>query len=262
MTALVDKFANQLDWNLLRTFMVIVQERSITLAAHRLSVTQPSVSAALRRLEERLDRRLIERGGAASFQPTAAGEVLYRHCADIYRLVTALPDALDAAHSAVQGHRHPAPERPCALARAAGADRRLPSGIPAGPFPHQARHLRRHQPAGAKNAALGVVSAPDAPTLSRAPLFEQDMLHYAAAGAPSGELRDAPVIGYEDEQTGAPLAALAVHRIRCGLEGATVAEGLTATPWPRWCAPAPASAPCPAATPRPILPWRRCRWSP
>ena len=40
MTALVDKFANQLDWNLLRTFMVIVQERSITLAAHRLSVTQ------------------------------------------------------------------------------------------------------------------------------------------------------------------------------------------------------------------------------
>ena len=41
MTALVDKFANQLDWNLLRTFMVIVQERSITLAAHRLSVTQP-----------------------------------------------------------------------------------------------------------------------------------------------------------------------------------------------------------------------------
>ena len=71
------------------------------------------------------------------------------------------------------------------------------------------------------------MSAPDArPTLSRAPLFEQDMLHYAAAGAPSGELRGAPVIGYEDEQTGAPLAALAVHRIRCGLEGATVAEGL------------------------------------
>ena len=80
------------------------------------------------------------------------------------------------------------------------------------------------------------------------------MLHYAAAGAPSGELRGAPVIGYEDEQTGAPLAALAVHRIRCGLEGATVAEGLTAMPWPRWCAPAPASAPSRAATPRPIRP--------
>ena len=222
----MDKFANQLDWNLLRTFMVIVQERSITLAAHRLSVTQPSVSAALRRLEERLDRRLIERGGAASFQPTAAGEV-YRHCADIYRLVTALPDALDAAHSAVQGIVTPAPERPCALARAAGADRRLPSGIPAGPFPHQARHLRRHpQPAGAKNAALGVVSAPDARPSAVRRCSSRTCCTTPPPAAPSGELRDAPVIGYEDEQTGAPLAALAVHRIRCGLEGATVAEGL------------------------------------
>ena len=228
MTALVDKFANQLDWNLLRTFMVIVQERSITLAAHRLSVTQPSVSAALRRLEEQLDRRLIERGGAASFQPTAAGEVLYRHCADIYRLVTALPDALDAAHSAVQGivtlhlsgHVH-WPELPALIAAYRQEYPLVRFRIKRGTCGDILSLLAQ------KNAALGVVSAPDArPTLSRAPLFEQDMLHYAAAGAPSGELRGAPVIGYEDEQTGAPLAALAVHRIRCGLEGATVAEGL------------------------------------
>ena len=102
---------------------------------------------------------------------------------------------------------------------------------------------------------------PDArPTLSRAPLFEQDMLH-AAAGAPSGELRDAPVIGYEDEQTGAPLAALAVHRIRCGLEGATVAEGLDCDAVAARRAGAGIGA-LPPATPRPILPWRRCRWSP
>ena len=224
----MDKFANQLDWNLLRTFMVIVQERSITLAAHRLSVTQPSVSAALRRLEERLDRRLIERGGAASFQPTAAGEVLYRHCADIYRLVTALPDALDAAHSAVQGivtlhlsgHVH-WPELPALIAAYRQEYPLVRFRIKRGTCGDILSLLAQ------KNAALGVVSAPDArPTLSRAPLFEQDMLHYAAAGAPSGELRGAPVIGYEDEQTGAPLAALAVHRIRCGLEGATVAEGL------------------------------------
>ena len=227
MTALVDKFANQLDWNLLRTFMVIVQERSITLAAHRLSVTQPSVSAALRRLEERLDRRLIERGGAASFQPTAAGEVLYRHCADIYRLVTALPDALDAAHSAVQGivtlhlsgHVH-WPELPALIA----AYRQE--------YPLVRFRIKRGtcgdipQPAGAEERRAGrrvrARRAPDPQPCAAV----QDMLHYAAAGAPSGELRGAPVIGYEDEQTGAPLAALAVHRIRCGLEGATVAEGL------------------------------------
>ena len=161
MTALVDKFANQLDWNLLRTFMVIVQERSITLAAHRLSVTQPSVSAALRRLEERLDRRLIERGGAASFQPTAAGEVLYRHCADIYRLVTALPDALDAAHSAVQGivtlhlsgHVH-WPELPALIAAYRQEYPLVRFRIKRGTCGDILSLLAQ------KNAALGVVSAP------------------------------------------------------------------------------------------------------
>ena len=227
MTALVDKFANQLDWNLLRTFMVIVQERSITLAAHRLSVTQPSVSAALRRLEERLDRRLIERGGAASFQPTAAGEVLYRHCADIYRLVTALPDALDAAHSAVQGivtlhlsgHVH-WPELPALIAAYRQEYPLVRFRIKRGTCGDILSLLAQ------KNAALGVVSAPDArPTLSRAPLFEQDMLHYAAAGAVRRTARRARdrLRRRTDRR---PLAALAVHRIRCGLEGATVAEGL------------------------------------
>ena len=88
------------------------------------------------------------------------------------------------------------------------------------------------------------------------------MLHYAAAGAPSGELRDAPVIGYEDEQTGAPLAALAVHRIRCGLEGATVAEGLDCDAVAALVRAGAGIGALPAATPRPIPPWRRCRWSP
>ena len=265
MTALVDKFANQLDWNLLRTFMVIVQERSITLAAHRLSVTQPSVSAALRRLEERLDRRLIERGGAASFQPTAAGEVLYRHCADIYRLVTALPDALDAAHSAVQGivtlhlsgHVH-WPELPALIAAYRQEYPLVRFRIKRGTCGDILSLLAQ------KNAALGVVSAPDArPTLSRAPpLFEQDMLHYAAAGAPSGELRGAPVIGYEDEQTGAPLAALAVHRIRCGLEGATVAEGLDCDAVAALVRAGAGIGALPRRYAEADPPWRRCRWNP
>ena len=43
----LDKLGNQLDWNLLRTFMVIVQEGSITAAANRLFLTQPAVSLAL-----------------------------------------------------------------------------------------------------------------------------------------------------------------------------------------------------------------------
>lgn len=80
----LDRLANQLDWNLLRTFMVIVQERSITSAAARLNVTQPSVSAALRRLEERLDVQLIERGAGRVFQITGAGETVYREALEMY----------------------------------------------------------------------------------------------------------------------------------------------------------------------------------
>lgn len=84
MSFQLDRLANQLDWNLLRTFMVIVQERSITGAAQRLNVTQPSVSAALRRLEERLDVQLVERGSGRVFTITSSGEVVYREALEMY----------------------------------------------------------------------------------------------------------------------------------------------------------------------------------
>lgn len=84
MSLRLDRLAAQLDWNLLRTFMVIIQERSITNAAARLNVTQPSVSAALRRLEERLEMRLVERGAGQSFVITRAGEAVYREALEIY----------------------------------------------------------------------------------------------------------------------------------------------------------------------------------
>ena len=88
------------------------------------------------------------------------------------------------------------------------------------------------------------------------------MLHYAAAGAPSGELRGAPVIGYEDEQTGAPLAALAVHRIRCGLEGATVAEGLDCDAVAALVRAGAGIGALPRRYAEADPPWRRCRWNP
>ncbi len=78
-----DKFVTQLDWNLLRTFVVIVEEASITRAATRLLRGQPSVSLALQRLESEVECRLIERGRGA-FHLTAAGRQLYTECVDIY----------------------------------------------------------------------------------------------------------------------------------------------------------------------------------
>ncbi len=78
-----ERLARELDWNLLRTFMVVVQEGSVTGAAKRLYLRQPTVSHALKRLETRLGKRLIERG-PATFRVTPAGEVLYRECVEIY----------------------------------------------------------------------------------------------------------------------------------------------------------------------------------
>jgi len=84
------RFAYDLDWNLLRTFMVIVEERSITLAAARLGLKQPSVSNALRRMEERLGHRLIDRRPNV-FRVTAVGALLYEECVDLYGTISRLP---------------------------------------------------------------------------------------------------------------------------------------------------------------------------
>jgi len=71
-----------LDWNLLRTFAVIVQTGGISKAANNLNLAQPTISNALRRLEERIGHKLIRRGGSV-FEVTAEGRMLYRECTEI-----------------------------------------------------------------------------------------------------------------------------------------------------------------------------------
>ena len=97
-----EKFVSQLDWNLLRTFVVIVEEASITRAAHRLLRGQPSVSLALKRLEAELNCRLIERS-RGSFRLTAAGRILYSECRDIYGGVSRLKDITTTATKEISG---------------------------------------------------------------------------------------------------------------------------------------------------------------
>jgi len=78
-----EKLVRELDWNLLRTFMVVVQQGSITLAAKRLMLRQPSVSQALKRLETRLGTQLIDRS-PSHFRITPAGQTLNRECLEIF----------------------------------------------------------------------------------------------------------------------------------------------------------------------------------
>ncbi len=96
------KFVFQLDWNLLRTFLVIAEEQSITLAAHRLLRGQPSVSLALKRLETELGCRLVDRGHG-TFRLTAAGRRLYTECSDMFGGVGRLPEAVREATNEISG---------------------------------------------------------------------------------------------------------------------------------------------------------------
>ncbi|WP_338514879.1 LysR family transcriptional regulator [Pseudomonas poae] len=60
-----------IDLNLLRTFVVIWEHRSLTIAAERLHLSQPAVSHALRRLRDVFDDPLFVRT-ATSMEPTDA----------------------------------------------------------------------------------------------------------------------------------------------------------------------------------------------
>ena len=62
----------ELDWNLLRSFVVLAQSSSVTEAAGRLRLTQPSVSTALKRLESHVGRKLIDRAPGHFVSPMRA----------------------------------------------------------------------------------------------------------------------------------------------------------------------------------------------
>jgi DNA-binding transcriptional LysR family regulator len=64
------------DLNLLKVFDEVMAERSLTKAAKRLSLTQPAVSNALRRLRETLGDELLVRKGRG-LEPTARGLELW-----------------------------------------------------------------------------------------------------------------------------------------------------------------------------------------
>jgi DNA-binding transcriptional LysR family regulator len=64
------------DLNLLKVFDTVMAERSLTKAAAQLSLTQPAVSNALRRLRDALGDELLERKGR-NLEPTQRGQELW-----------------------------------------------------------------------------------------------------------------------------------------------------------------------------------------
>jgi DNA-binding transcriptional LysR family regulator len=83
----------------LETFAAVVELGSFSAAATRLNLTQPAVSFQIRRLEQRLGLRLIERIGRRA-QPTPAGLDLLPH---VMRIDAAVASAIEAMTSHAQG---------------------------------------------------------------------------------------------------------------------------------------------------------------
>ncbi|MBR9884267.1 MAG: LysR family transcriptional regulator [Oceanospirillales bacterium] len=86
---------SNIDLNLIRTFVVLYESRSVTLAAEQLYVTQPSVSYALSRLRELFNDRLFVRS-KEGMEPTAAATQLYQ----------VLHGSLAQIENTIEGARH------------------------------------------------------------------------------------------------------------------------------------------------------------
>ena len=88
-----------MDTRQLAAFCAVVDRRSLSQAAERLGVTQPAVSLAVRSLEKRLGRQLLDRSGRR-VEPTEAGRRLYRSA---QKLLAAEEQLLDAVASGGEG---------------------------------------------------------------------------------------------------------------------------------------------------------------
>ena len=102
-TPLTDKkFANRVDWNLMRTFVDIVRAGGIGAAARRLNKQQPSISAALKRLEDHVGATLLRRT-ANGVEMTAAGKAMMALCEDMLESARMMPHQIAQATKRVEG---------------------------------------------------------------------------------------------------------------------------------------------------------------
>ncbi len=95
-------FAARVDWNLLRTFVEIVRAGGIGAAARKLNRQQPTISVALKRLEDHVGTQLLRRS-ASGVELTVAGRALLLICEDMFEAARMVPHQLAQAMKQVEG---------------------------------------------------------------------------------------------------------------------------------------------------------------
>ncbi|MBR7890280.1 LysR family transcriptional regulator [Marinomonas sp. A79] len=102
MSSSKEKLLRNLDWNLIYTFLIIVNEGGISAAARKLNLSQPSVSNALKRLEEHFGKRLILRKKGV-FALTLQGMRIYEYASSAGRMLSNMADHFVEQQDTVQG---------------------------------------------------------------------------------------------------------------------------------------------------------------
>jgi len=95
-------FARNVDWNLFKVFYEIARRGGIGAAARALNKQQPSVSAALQRLENHVGASLCTRT-SRGIELTVHGHNLFQACRAMYESVQNMPRAASAARGDITG---------------------------------------------------------------------------------------------------------------------------------------------------------------
>jgi DNA-binding transcriptional LysR family regulator len=221
-----------LDWNLLRTFLVIVEEGGITAAAHRLNRKQPTVSNALRRLEDRLGRKLIVRK-PGRFEVTSEGKALHQEAVEIFGTVSRLPVLLRRRGEEVVGHvnialasRIVSPHFDMALARFSDRHRRATFTLDVLTSLNVANAVMQ------KRASFGVCLVHQMmPQLEYARLFREYFGLYCGprhrlfgrAGLSMSDLRNESYVSFQTDRLTDALRPVAMMRASAQIQGRRVA---------------------------------------
>ena len=93
-----------MDFQNLQTFCLVVSEGSMTLAASKLSITQPAVSQQIRQLEKDFGVKLLTRD-ARKIKPTIQGQLFYETANKILNLVQQTRSSIQAISLNLSGEQ-------------------------------------------------------------------------------------------------------------------------------------------------------------
>jgi DNA-binding transcriptional LysR family regulator len=96
------RFLRQVDWNLFRQFHEIIRAGSVSAAARQLNTHQPSLSLALKRLEDQIGVALCRRT-AQGVELTPAGKAVMQQAADMVESIRMVPHLAAQAAKRIDG---------------------------------------------------------------------------------------------------------------------------------------------------------------